>query len=60
MTVIAITEQPNKDPKLKLTKDDWNPLITGAKRFAHLHASLKAFDWRLFRMIKKNFDKLSK
>ncbi len=30
----AITEQPNKGPKLKLTKDDWSQLITGetAKR----------------------------
>ena len=42
--VIAISEQPNKGPKLKLTKDDWSQLITGEKRFAHLHASLKAFD----------------
>ena len=42
--VIAITEQPNKGPKLKLTKDDWSQLITGEKRFANLHASLKAFD----------------
>ncbi len=42
--VIAITEQPNKGPKLKLTKGDWSQLITGEKRFANLHASLKAFD----------------
>ena len=42
--VIAITEQPNKGPKLKLTKDDWSQLITGEKRFVSLHASLKAFD----------------
>jgi alkyl sulfatase BDS1-like metallo-beta-lactamase superfamily hydrolase len=42
--VIAITEQPNKGPELKLTKDDWSKLITGKKRFANLHASLKAFD----------------
>ncbi len=45
---------------IKLTKDDWSPLITGAKRFAHLHASLKAFDWRLFRMIKKNIRQIVK
>ncbi len=42
--VIAITEQPNKGPKLKLTKDGWSQLITGEKRFANLHVSLKAFD----------------
>ena len=45
--VIAITKQPekgNKGPTLKLTKEDWSRLITGEKRFAAQHASLKAFD----------------
>ncbi len=45
--VIAITKQPdkgNKGPKLKLTKEDWSRIITGEKRFAGQHASLKAFD----------------
>jgi alkyl sulfatase BDS1-like metallo-beta-lactamase superfamily hydrolase len=42
--IVAITDQPNKGPELKLTKDDWSKLILGEKRFAGLHESLKAFD----------------
>ena len=42
--VIAITDQPNKGPTIKLSKDDWSKLITGEKSFASQHASLKAFD----------------
>ena len=42
--VVAITDRPNKGPTIKLSKDDWNKLITGKKSFASLHASLKAFD----------------
>ena len=42
--IVAITDQPNKGPELKMTKDDWSKLILGEKRFARLHESLKAFD----------------
>ncbi|MBW2395415.1 MAG: MBL fold metallo-hydrolase [Deltaproteobacteria bacterium] len=42
--VIAITDQPNRGPTIKLSKDDWSQLILGKKSFASLHASLKAFD----------------
>ena len=42
--VVAITGQPNQGPKLALTKEYWSQLITGERRFADLHASLKAFD----------------
>ena len=42
--IVAITDQANKGPELKLTKDDWSKLILGEKRFAGLHESLKAFD----------------
>ena len=42
--VVAITDQPNQGPTIKLTKDDWSQLITGEKSFGSLHASLKAFD----------------
>jgi hypothetical protein len=47
--VIAITAQPNKGPKLKLTKDDWSQLILGEKTFASLSSELKAFDQALGR-----------
>ena len=47
--VIAITEQPNKGPKLKLTKGDWSQLILGEKTFASLSSELKAFDQALGR-----------
>ncbi len=47
--VIAITEQPNKGPELKLTKDDWSKLILGEKTFASLSSELKAFDQALGR-----------
>jgi len=42
--IVAITDQPNKGPTIKLSKDDWSKLITGEKSFASQHASLKAFD----------------
>ncbi len=42
--VVAITDQPNQGPTLKLSKDNWSQLITGEKSFVSLHASLKAFD----------------
>jgi len=42
--IMAITDQPNKGPTIKLSKDDWSKLITGDKSFANLHTSLKAFD----------------
>ncbi len=42
--VIAITEQPNKGPELKLTKDDWSQLIVGEKTFASLSSDLIAID----------------
>ena len=42
--IVAITKPPNKGPKLELTKNDWSQLITGERRFADLHDSLKAFD----------------
>ncbi|KKL49124.1 hypothetical protein LCGC14_2318660, partial [marine sediment metagenome] len=42
--IVAITNQPNKGQTIKLSKDDWSKLILGEKRFASLHASLKAFD----------------
>ncbi len=42
--VIAITEQPNKGPELKLTKDDWGQLIVGEKTFASLSSDLIAID----------------
>ena len=42
--VVAITGEPNQGPKLELTKNDWSQLITGERRFADLHASLKVFD----------------
>jgi len=42
--IVAITDQSNKGPTIELSKDDWSKLITGEKSFAHLHASLKAFD----------------
>jgi len=42
--IIAITENPNKGPKLKLTKGDWSKLILGEKTFASLNSELKAFD----------------
>ena len=42
--IVAITDQPNKGPTIKLSKDDWSELILGKKHFASLHASLKAFD----------------
>jgi len=42
--IVAITDQPNQGPTIKLSKDDWSKLITGEKRFANMHASLKAFD----------------
>jgi putative sterol carrier protein len=42
--IVAITDQPNKGPTIKLSKDDWSKLITGKKSFASQHASLKAFD----------------
>jgi alkyl sulfatase BDS1-like metallo-beta-lactamase superfamily hydrolase len=47
--IVAITDQPNKGPELKLTKDDWSKLILGEKHFASLHASLKAFDKAIVR-----------
>ncbi len=42
--VVAITDQPNQGPVIKLSKDNWSQLITGEKSFVSLHASLKAFD----------------
>jgi alkyl sulfatase BDS1-like metallo-beta-lactamase superfamily hydrolase len=42
--IVAITDQPNKGPTIKLSKDDWSKLITGEKSFASQHPSLKAFD----------------
>ncbi len=42
--VVAITHKPNKGQTIKLSKADWSKLILGEKRFANLHASLKAFD----------------
>jgi len=42
--IVAITNQPNKGPTIKLGKDDWSKLITGEKNFANMHASLKALD----------------
>ena len=42
--IIAITEQPNKGPTFKLTKDDWTHLIVGEKAFASLSSELIAFD----------------
>jgi len=42
--IVAITHHPNKGPTIKLSKADWSELILGKKRFASLHASLKAFD----------------
>jgi alkyl sulfatase BDS1-like metallo-beta-lactamase superfamily hydrolase len=42
--IVAITDQPNNGPTIKLSKDDWSKLITGEKHFATLHASLKAID----------------
>jgi putative sterol carrier protein len=42
--VVAITDQPNQGPTIKLSKDNWSQLITGEKSFVSLHASLKAFD----------------
>ncbi|MBW2174231.1 MAG: MBL fold metallo-hydrolase [Deltaproteobacteria bacterium] len=42
--IVAITNQPNKGPTIKLSKDDWSKLITGEKSFASQHPSLKAFD----------------
>ena len=47
--VIAITEQPNKGPELKLTKDDWSKLIVGDKTFASLRSDLIAIDQALGR-----------
>jgi len=47
--VIAITEQPNKGPELKLTKDDWGQLIVGEKTFASLSSDLIAIDQALGR-----------
>ncbi|MEE8423248.1 MAG: alkyl sulfatase C-terminal domain-containing protein, partial [Thermodesulfobacteriota bacterium] len=47
--IIAITEHPNKGPKLKLTKDDWSKLILGETTFASLSSGLKAFDQALGR-----------
>ncbi len=42
--IVAITDQPNNGPMIKLSKDDWSKLITGEKSFASQHPSLKAFD----------------
>ncbi len=47
--IVAITNQPNKGPKFKLTKDDWSKLILGEKTFASLSSELKAFDQALGR-----------
>ncbi len=47
--IVAITNQPNKGPKLKLTKDDWSKLILGEKTFASLSSELKALDQALGR-----------
>ena len=51
VTVIRIAGELTREgvaelesPKLKLTKHAWSQLVTGEKRFANLHASLKAFD----------------
>ena len=42
--VIAITNNPNHGPTIKLSKDDWSKLILGEKTFAGLDTGLKAFD----------------
>ena len=47
--VIAITDQPNQGPTIKLSKNDWSQLIIGKKSFVSLHASLKAFDEAIVR-----------
>jgi alkyl sulfatase BDS1-like metallo-beta-lactamase superfamily hydrolase len=47
--IVAITDQPNKGPKLKLTKGDWSKLILGETTFASLSSGLKAFDQALGR-----------
>jgi alkyl sulfatase BDS1-like metallo-beta-lactamase superfamily hydrolase len=47
--IVAITHQPNKGPRLKLTKGDWSKLILGETTFASLNSRLKAFDQALGR-----------
>ncbi len=47
--VIAITKQPNKGPKFKLTKHDWDRLIIGENTFASLGGELISFDQALRR-----------
>jgi len=47
--IVAITDQPNKGPELKLTKDDWSKLILGETTFASLSSGLKSFDQALGR-----------
>ncbi len=47
--IVAITNQPNKGPTIKLSKADWSKLILGEKTFASLSSELKAFDQALGR-----------
>jgi hypothetical protein len=47
--IVAITDQPNKGPDIKLTKDDWSKLILGETTFEGLGSGLKAFDQALGR-----------
>jgi hypothetical protein len=46
---VAITNQPNKGPTIKLSKADWSKLILGEKTFASLSSDLIAIDQALGR-----------